>query len=91
MSVKAYAKVCGSCYENLEGGYTSDALVDMSAGLEENFVLNNADSLKTRENLWNILCKSRELKSMNAAYIEPDPDVYEETQPNGLVKVIFHQ
>ncbi|RNA16626.1 hypothetical protein BpHYR1_022627, partial [Brachionus plicatilis] len=36
------------------------------------------------ENLWKILVKSRKLNSMNAAYIEPDPRLYEEKLPNGL-------
>ncbi len=85
---KAYAKVCGS-YENLEGGYTSDALIDMCGGLEENFFLDSRDSQKERDSLWNILCKSRQLKSMNAAYIEPDPYIYEAKLPNGLVRVIL--
>ena len=83
---KAYAKVCGS-YENMEGGYVSDALIDMSGGIEENFELDNSDSASVRTNLWNILVKSRYFKSMNGAYIKPDPYVSEDKLPNGLVKV----
>ncbi|CAF1014270.1 unnamed protein product [Brachionus calyciflorus] len=83
---KAYAKICGS-YENLEGGFTTDALIDMSGGLEESFSLDKGSlNQKYKDNLWKILVKSRELKSMNAAYLEPDPRVYEEKLPNGLVK-----
>ena len=32
---KAYAKIHGCTYENLEGGFTSDALIDMTGGIEE--------------------------------------------------------
>ncbi|RNA23343.1 calpain-5-like, partial [Brachionus plicatilis] len=40
---KAYAKVCGS-YENLEGGFTTDALIDMSGGIEESLFLDKKNS-----------------------------------------------
>ena len=83
---KAYAKVCGS-YENLEGGFTSDALIDLSGGIEENFELNNSDGPDKRNQLWMIICKSRKHNSMNAAYIDPDPLVFEQKLSNGLVKV----
>jgi hypothetical protein len=61
----------------------------MCGGLEENFLLNKNDSTKVKDNLWNILCKSRQLKSMNAACIDPDPHAtYSEIKlPNGLIKV----
>ena len=57
----------------------------MSGGLEENFLLKN--SPETHPDLWKILVKSRQLKSMNAAYIEPDSGLRDQQLPNGLVKV----
>ena len=60
----------------------------MSGGLEETVVLGHRYTLKEKKDLWRILCRSRQLKSMNAAYIEPDPYVYEAKLPNGLIKVI---
>lgn len=74
----------------MEGGFTSDALIDMSGGIEESFTLDKRASQKNKDDLWKILRKSRELKSMNAAYLEPDPYVTEEKLPNGLVKVQVH-
>jgi hypothetical protein len=59
----------------------------MCGGIEENFFLDNNDPQKDRDSLWNILCKSRQLKSMNAANIEPDPYISEAKLPNGLVRV----
>ena len=73
------------------GGFTSDALIDLSGGIEENFELNNSDDSNKRNNLWDIICKSRKHNSMNAAYIDPDPNVIEQKLPNGLVKVIIKQ
>jgi hypothetical protein len=73
----------------LIGGFTSDALIDLSGGIEENFELNNSDDTDKRNNLWDIICKSRKHNSMNAAYIDPDPNVIEQKLPNGLVKVII--
>jgi len=75
----------------LIGGFTSDALIDLSGGIEENFELNNSDDSNKRNNLWDIICKSRKHNSMNAAYIDPDPNVIEQKLPNGLVKVIIKQ
>jgi hypothetical protein len=83
---KAYAKVCGN-YENLEGGFTTDALIDLTGGIEETFLLHDNDSHKSRNDLWKILQKSREMKSMAAVYIEPNPYVFEEKMSNGLCKV----
>ena len=69
------------------GGFTSDALVDLSGGIEENFELNNAISKEKREEVWNIICKSRKHHdSMNAAYIDPDPNVANQELSNGLIK-----
>ncbi len=77
--------MCGG-YENLEGGFTSDALIDMSGGIEESFNLKKSNDFISKDVLWKLLCESRKLKSMNAAFIEPDPYVYEAKMANGLIK-----
>ena len=43
----------------------------------------------SQEELWKILVKSRQLKSMNAAYIEPDMYTRDCKLANGLVKVRY--
>ena len=84
--IQAYAKICGN-YENLEGGYTSDAVVDLTGGIEETFLLDPKNVEQNKTDLWKIICKSRAKKSMEAVYIEPNPHVYEERLPNGLIRV----
>ncbi len=79
---KAYAKICGS-YETLEGGFTTDALVDMSGGIEESFNLAeirrpasgvaSKDSTKAPPDLntfWNILTTARSKCSVIGCNIE---------------------
>lgn len=83
--VKAYAKVCSN-YENLEGGFTSDALIDLTGGIQETFPLKSVRNEKERDTLWRIISKSSDAKSMAAAYIEPNPSIHEERLPNGLIK-----
>ena len=43
-------------YENLEAGQTSDALIDMSGGLQEQFDLKNISAFN-KANLWMYLDK----------------------------------
>ena len=59
----------------------------MSGGIEESVVIKQSDSQKTKNDIWKIIQKSRELKSMIGASIEPDPVIYEAKLPNGLIKV----
>jgi hypothetical protein len=59
----------------------------MCGGIEEVFILDNRHDQREREELWKALSKSRQLNSMNCAYINPDPHIFEEKLPNGLVKV----
>jgi hypothetical protein len=56
---KAYAKVCGS-YEALEGGFTTDALVDMSGGIEESY-----DLTEMRKTISNFSAVSSDPKKPN--------------------------
>ena len=80
--------MCNS-YENLEGGFTSDAIIDMCGGFEESFELNQTDSATTRHNIWKILSKSKVYKSLSTAFIDHHPNEPEKLQPTGLSKVIL--
>ena len=79
-SKKAYAKVCGS-YEALDGGFTSDALIDMSGGIEEIFDLKqirrtlnssvrNVDDKLNHNQFWEVLINARKKKSVIGSNFE---------------------
>jgi calpain, invertebrate len=84
---KAYAKVNGS-YEALEGGFTTDALVDMSGGVEEKFNLKEIKYKQKNEidSLWLILTQAKKKKSVICCNLEPDELVADFKMSNGLVK-----
>lgn len=70
-----------------EGGFTTDALVDMSGGVEEKFALRDISySNIEMENLWSILLQARNKKSVICCNLEPDEEINDLTLPNGLVK-----
>ncbi len=81
---KAYAKLCG-CYENLDGGMTTDALIDMTGGIQEQFEINKKQTEIERNEMWHILVKSRQHKSLIGASIAPNPNIREARLRNGLV------
>jgi len=81
---KAYAKLCG-CYENLDGGMTTDALVDMTGGIQEAFEINKKQTEVERNEMWHILVKSRQHKSLIGASIAANPTIREARLRNGLV------
>ena len=81
---KAYAKLCG-CYENLDGGTTTEALIDMSGGIEESFTIKSMQTSAQRDELWDIIVKSRKHKTMIGASIAPNPSLREARLSNGLV------
>ncbi len=81
---KAYAKLCGS-YENLDGGSTTDALVDMTGGIQETFEIKDMRSSSQKEEIWQILIKSRQHKSLIGSSIAPNPRVREARLTSGLV------
>lgn len=81
---KAYAKMCGS-YENLDGGMTTDALVDMTGGIQESFEIKDMRTDKQKDEIWDMLVKSRKHKSLIAASIAPKPRIREARLSNGLV------
>lgn len=81
---KAYAKLCG-CYENLDGGNTTDALIDMTGGIQESFEIKEMRSESQKNEIWQILIKSRQHKSLIGSSIAPNPRVKEARLSNGLV------
>eukprot|EP00092_Neocalanus_flemingeri_P017950 GFUD01019424.1.p1 GENE.GFUD01019424.1~~GFUD01019424.1.p1 ORF type:complete len:557 (+),score=139.71 GFUD01019424.1:131-1801(+) len=78
---KAYAKLHGS-YEVLKGGSTNEAFVDFSGGCSETYDLTGAVS----RDMFTILLKAHQRKSMNGCSIKPDPDIYESKTRLGLIK-----
>lgn len=81
---KAYAKLYGN-YENLEAGLTTDALIDMSAGLKEDFSIKKMTD-DEREGLWRILFQAFHKNSIMGCSIHADPRVREARLANGLVR-----
>lgn len=96
---KAYAKVCGS-YEALDGGLTTDALIDMSGGIDEEYDLKKVrKTMHTSKRygkcdnvdfgcFWEILVNARKKQSVIGANIaQLSTDSANEMQtPNGLVR-----
>jgi len=81
---KAYAKVYGS-YEALDGGFTTDALIDMSGGIEESFDIKKM-GYKEKDNFWSILYQAYHKNSIMGCSINADPAAREARMYNGLVK-----
>lgn len=78
---KAYAKLHGS-YDALHGGNTCEAMADFSGGIIEFYDFEQAPP----HDLFQIIEKAYQHKSMMSASIIPDPNVTEYETPNGLVK-----
>lgn len=81
---KAYAKLCG-CYENLDGGHTTDALIDMTGGIQEIFEIKDMRRESLKNDIWKVLVGSRKHKSLIGASIAPNPRIREARLSNGLV------
>lgn len=73
----------------MEGGFTPDALVDMSGGVEEKFSLKELFKSKTNceiDKFWAILLRARKKKSVICCNLEPDSTVNELELDNGLIR-----
>lgn len=77
---KAYAKLHGS-YEALRGGSTSEAMEDFTGGVSEAYDLKEAPA-----NIFFLLEKGFQNNSMMSCSIEPNPSVFEDQTPQGLVR-----
>jgi calpain len=69
----------------LDAGQTTDALIDMSGGLEETFDLTKMAMIE-KEELWTILFQAYHKNSIMGCSMIPDPSVREAKLANGLVK-----
>ncbi|CAF0866413.1 unnamed protein product [Brachionus calyciflorus] len=81
---KAYAKMSG-CYENLDGGNTTDALIDMTGGIQETFDIKEMKREAHKNDMWKVLVNSRKHKSLIGSSIAPNPRIREARLYNGLV------
>jgi len=82
---KAYAKLYGS-YMSLESGQTYDALIDMSAGIQESIDIQKMASSNQIDQLWTLLERSYQKNAIMCCSILPDPSIKEARLSNGLVK-----
>jgi calpain, invertebrate len=81
---KAYAKLYG-CYENLDGGFTTDALIDMSGGIAEIQSLKGL-GVRQKDELWKVVKQAYEKGSIIGCSLDSDSRVREARLSNGLVK-----
>jgi calpain len=77
---KAYAKIMGS-YESLKGGATSEAMEDFTGGVTEVFDFRQG----VPPNLFPIMQKAYDRKSLMGCSIEAVPGKTESELPNGLI------
>ncbi|EYC16155.1 hypothetical protein Y032_0034g2828 [Ancylostoma ceylanicum] len=80
---KAYAKLYGS-YENLEGGFTAEALEDFTGGLTESYILRNTE----KSILLAVMVRGFQMGSLFGCGTEANPNEDENAESvmdNGLV------
>ncbi len=85
---KAYAKVNGS-YEVLDGGLTTDALIDMSGGFEERYSLKKlaASEACEHERFWQVLRQAQAKRSVICCDIERMDEMEgKEREKAGLIR-----
>lgn len=78
---KAYAKLSWS-YEGLDAGQTTDALIDMTGGIEETYNLKEVN----KQAFFDILANALAHDAMMGCSINADPSIREAKLPNGLVR-----
>ncbi|CAF3728593.1 unnamed protein product [Adineta steineri] len=79
---KAYAKLSYS-YEGTDAGQTTDALIDMTGGIEESF---NTKDIKDKDQFWQTMGIALKHDAMVGCSITPDPTEREAKMTNGLIK-----
>lgn len=79
---KAYAKLSWS-YEGLDAGQTTDALIDMTGGIEETYDLKE---VRTKSNFFDVLGNALAHDAMMGCSIDADESTREARMSNGLVK-----
>lgn len=79
---KAYAKLSWS-YEGLDAGQTTDALIDMTGGIEETFDLKE---LTDKHSFFDVIGKALSNDAMCGCSINADPNIKEAKLPNGLIR-----
>jgi len=80
---KAYAKLNGS-YEAMSGGCSAEAMVDLTGGVVETFDFFNSQKPPPK-NIWQIMKKAYERRSLMGCQIDAAPNMIENVQPNGLI------
>ena len=58
----------------------------MTGGIQESFEIKDMRTEKQKNEIWNLLVKSRKHNSLIAASISPNPRIREARLPNGLVR-----
>ena len=66
----------------------SEALIDMSGGIEESFEIKNMQTMTQKDEIWQILIKSRQHKSMIGCSIAPNPRM-KEARLSQLISIQF--
>lgn len=79
---KAYAKLSWS-YEGLDAGQTTDALIDMTGGIEETYEIKD---LPNKQEFFNVIGSALAHDAMMGCSINADPNVREAKLSNGLVR-----
>lgn len=83
--IKAYAKMA-TCYEFLDGGFTEEAMIDLTGGINERFQVDRLRyNTQERNSFWNLLIKAHSMKSLMGASIN-QVNGREAVRYNGLVE-----
>ena len=72
------------CYEFLNGGLTTDALIDLSGGVEESFEVNRMQK-NDHDRFWRLMTKAHKFNSMIGCHMIVNTSRGEAKLANGLV------